>query len=142
MAQVRFDDINVGDEIPIQIERTITQGMISRWAEVSVDFNPLHVDPEFGKTTPFGSAIAHGHLSITYILEMLTRWLGEEWLGGGQLKQMRFVSPVKPGDSVMPGGKVVDKRLEGERKVIECDVWLENQDGTQTIVGKAIATLE
>ena len=142
MAEVRSGDIHIGDEIPIQIERTVTQEMISRWAEVSVDFNPLHVDPEFGQTTPFGSTIAHGHLSITYMLEMLTRWLGEKWLSGGQLKQMRFVSPVNPGDTVTPKGKVVDKRLEGDGKVIECDVWLENQDGTQTIVGKAVATLD
>ena len=142
MAQVKFGNIDIGDEIPVKIERIVTQDMINRWAEVSDDFNPLHVDLEFARTTRFGSTIAHGTLTTSYILELLTRWLGDRWLRGGQLKGMRLIAPVKPGDTVMPRGKVVDKRVEGGKRVIECDVWLENQNGTQAIVGKATVVLD
>lgn len=135
---VKFDDIKVGDEIPADIRRTINQDMIDKFAEVSVDFNPLHVDPEFGKTTPFGTTISHGSLTITFIMQMMAEWLGDGFLRGGQMIGMKFIAPVKSGDTVSPHGKVVDKRVEGDKKLIECDVWLENQDGTQTIVGKAI----
>lgn len=138
----KFADIKVGDEIPVDIRRSITREAVNKWAEVSVDFNPLHVDPEYGKTTPFGGNISHGTLTITFITEMMTRWLGNGWLAGGQLKEMKFVAPVKLGDTVRPRGKVTAKREEAGRKLVECEVWLETQAGTQTIVGKAVGQAE
>lgn len=138
----KFDQIKIGDEVDLNIQRGITQEKINKWAEVSVDFNPLHVDPEFAKTSQFGSTISHGTLTITYLMEMLTRWMGKGWLKGGQLLGVRFVAPVRPGDSVRPKGKVVDKREEKGKKLVECEIWLENQDGTKLITGKAIGEAE
>ena len=135
---IKSDDIKVGDDIPVDIHRLITQEMIDKWAEVSVDFNPLHVDPEYAKTTPFGTTISHGSLTITFIMQMMTEWLEEGWLRGGQLNRMKFIAPVKSGDTVSPRGRITDKRTEEAKKLVECEVWLEKQDGVQTIVGKAI----
>jgi acyl dehydratase len=42
--------LSVGEALPA-LTKLVTQEMINRWAEVSGDFNPLHVDPDFGKTT-------------------------------------------------------------------------------------------
>ena len=139
---LKFDELEIGDEIGVDIKREITQDRIDKWAEVSIDFNPLHVDKEFGKKSRFGTTISHGTLTITYLMEMLTRWMGKGWLYGGQLLDVKFVAPILPGDTVHPAGKILNKRIEKDRKVIECDVWLENQDGKKVITSKAIGEVE
>ncbi len=139
---LRFQDLNIGDRIPTDTKQLVAQEKINKWAEVSVDFNPLHIDLEFGKTSRFGSTICHGTLTITYIMAMLTLWMGKGWLNGGQLLGVKFTAPVRPGDTVRPGGKVVDKRMEKDKKLVECEVWLENQDGAQVITGRAIGEVE
>ena len=40
----------------------ITQDMITKYAEVTGDYNPIHVDEEYAKKTKFGKCIAHGML--------------------------------------------------------------------------------
>lgn len=137
-----FKEIHIGDDLDIDIRQSITQEMIDRWAQVSVDFNPLHIDPAYGKTSKFGSTICHGTLTITFIMEMLTLWMGKGWLSGGQLLGVRFVAPVRPFDTVRPGGKVVGKRIENDRKLVDCEVWLENQDGVKVITGRATGEVE
>ncbi len=139
---LRFDEIRIGDDIPVDIQRLITQEKINKWAEVSIDFNPVHVDPAFGKTSQFGSTICHGTLTITFLMEMLTRWMGRGWLGGGQLLGVRFMAPVRPGDTVRPKGKVINKREEKGKRLVECDIWLENQEGIKVITGRAIGEAE
>ena len=139
---LKFDELEIGDEIAVDIKREITQDRIDKWAEVSVDFNPLHVDKEFGKKSRFGSTISHGTLTITYLMEMLTSWMGKGWLYGGRLLNVKFIAPVLPGDTVHPAGKILNKRIEKDRKVIECELWLENQDGKKVITSKAIGEAE
>jgi len=139
---LKFDELEIGDEIAVNIKRKITQDRIDKWAEVSVDFNPLHVDKEFGKKSRFESTISHGTLTITYLMEMLTWWMGKGWLYGGQLLDVKFVAPVLPGDTVHPTGKILNKRIEKDRKVIECEIWLENQDGKKVITSKAVGEAE
>lgn len=139
---LKFDNIKIGDEIPTEIRRLITQEKINKWAELSVDFNPLHVDPIAGEKSQFRSTICHGTLTITFIMEMLAHWMGRGWLCGGQLLGVRYTAPVRPGDIVEPQGKVVDKREEKKKKLIECDIWLKNQNAVKVIIGKAIGEAE
>src|SRR5207249_7670140 len=58
-----FDDVEVGQEWE-SCARTITEGDIIHYAGLSGDFNPIHVDHEFAKTTPFRRPIAHGLLVL------------------------------------------------------------------------------
>lgn len=137
-----FDQMEIGYEIPVVVRREVTQARIDRWAEISVDFNPLHVDPDFARGTPFGSTISHGTLTITFIMEMLTRWLGDGWTKGGKLLGMKFVAPVTSGETVKAAGRVTGKRVQGKTQIVECEVWLEKEDGTRAIIGRAESQLE
>lgn len=125
--------------IPVTVSQIISQEMLDRWAAVSVDYNPLHVDPDFAKDSQFGSTIAHATLTITYILEMLTRWLGNGWLRGGKLGGIKFIAPVLPGDTITAGGKVISKKVQNGKAILECEVWLQKQDGSKAIIGQANA---
>lgn len=54
-----FDDFEVG-QTWVTPKRTITDGELTAFAGISGDFNPLHIDEEFAKTTQFGGRIFHG----------------------------------------------------------------------------------
>ncbi|MEK7387591.1 MAG: MaoC/PaaZ C-terminal domain-containing protein, partial [candidate division NC10 bacterium] len=57
-----WEDFKVG-EMLVTGRRTVDAGDVSRYAGLSGDFNPLHTDEEFAKTTPFGTRVAHGILT-------------------------------------------------------------------------------
>lgn len=67
-------DIKIGDSF--STSREVTDEVIRKFAEVSGDFNPIHLDEEFAKTTRFGKRIAHGMLSGAFISAVL----GNEFL--------------------------------------------------------------
>ena len=53
--------IQQGDNLP-SVVKHVTQRDINLYAEVSGDFNPIHVDEAFAAQTPLGGTIAHGML--------------------------------------------------------------------------------
>ena len=123
--------MKAGDVIPSRRFR-MTQEIINAWAEVSTDFNPLHVDLEFAKASPFAGTIAHGHIAVSWLCEMLQGFFGRAWLDGGRLFEVKFIAPIKPGDEITVAGKVLAK--EGNR--VLCEVWVERADGQKCVVGK------
>ena len=86
-----------------QLRRTVTQGQLEEYSEVSGDRNPLHLDPEFAAGTQFGGIIAHGMLTLAFISEMLASSLGNHWLSSGTLRA-RFKGAAYPGDLVETWG--------------------------------------
>ena len=131
-----FEKIEVGDPIPT-LHKEISQEIIDRWADVSTDRNPLHVDPEFARTTRFGGTIAHGHIALSFLCEMMHRWLGPGWLSGGKLGGVKFVAPIRPGYRIAVKGVVTEKRTEEGRNIVKGDIHIENQDGGKCAIGYA-----
>jgi 3-hydroxybutyryl-CoA dehydratase len=113
--------------------REVSQNMINSYAGVSGDFNPLHVDAEFARKSRFGGTIAHGHIAVSWLCEMLTRWQGAAFLHGGRLEDVRFISPIRPGDKIEVGGEITDVTQDR----VCCEVWVENQKGERCVTGKA-----
>ena len=62
------------------VVKEITQEMINEYADAIGDHNPIHVDPEFAKTTPFSGTIAHGMLVAASISELMAREFGDRLL--------------------------------------------------------------
>lgn len=109
---------------------TVTQAVIRAYAELTNDFNPIHVDADFAAKTPMGRPIAHGTMSLC----LLWQWLGKNFsvleLGALEL-DVRFIKPVYIGDVVTAGGEP-DATAPGLWKV-----WVRGQDGSDRIVGTA-----
>ena len=132
-----YDALKQGDELT-PVRKEITQEKVNQYAEASGDFNPLHIDPEFAKTTFYAGTIAHGLLSLAYISEMMTNSFGKGWLAGGKMT-VSFLAPVRPGDAISARGVVRSKKEEAGQKVIVCEVFCENQKGEKVIAGDATA---
>ena len=89
--------------------RTITEADIIAYAGFSGDFNPLHVDEEYARTTRFGSRIAHGLLTAGLISNVL----GMKLPGPGAIylsQTLKFTAPVRIGDTITATAEVTAYR--------------------------------
>lgn len=114
------------------VTRALTQAMIDAYAQASGDHNPIHVDPDFARTTPMGGTIAHGMLVLSFISEMMTAAFGERWLRGGTL-DVRFRAPARPGDTVTARARPQEGKDGQWRYAVECV----SQSGEVLISGTA-----
>ena len=96
-------EISKGD-VFILPAKNVTQAMINHYADAAEDHNPLHIDPEFAKTTRFGGTIAHGMLSVAFIQELMIRTFGRVWLENGVI-EVSFMAPVRPGEVITTEAK-------------------------------------
>jgi len=131
--------VREGDPLP-EVEQTVTQCRIDRYAEASGDFNPIHVDQDFASGSHFGGTVAHGMMVAASISEMMTATFGTDWLRSGKLK-LRFRAPVLPGDTVTAFGAVTRVRqLDGATEVA-CSVGVRRQNDESAITGDATVTV-
>lgn len=107
--------LSIGDALPV-IRHTVTQAMIDRYAEVSGDRNPLHVDPEFGRSSPFGSTIAHGLMTLAFATQAMTAW------EPGCELDVAFIGPVRPGEEIVVTGVVRSIEDRDGGTVAVCDI--------------------
>ena len=108
----------IGEEFS-PITKKITRDTIMSYADATKDYNPIHVDEEFAKKTPFKGIIAHGLTSVAFISELMTREFFRGWLFGGKV-DMRFRAPIKPGDTITlpPGLAHNAKNISDEEAVL------------------------
>ena len=121
MAGYFLEDLTLG----LSAERThvVTEADITAFAEVSGDFNPVHMDEAFAATTPFKSRIAHGMLSAAW----LSALIAGELPGPGSIylsQSLRFRRPVRIGDAVTTKVTVgeIDERRARVTLTTECRV--------------------
>ncbi len=132
-----FDDFSIGEKFVTQ-GVTIDQCDITAFAGFSGDYNPLHTDEEFGKTTPFGGRIAHGFATVSKMtgkFNQLGYWDGSviAMLENG----WSFFGPVRPGDTVhskLTIGELVEWKTK-DKGVVKIDFDIRNQRDETVITG-------
>jgi acyl dehydratase len=103
-----FEDIAVGEEY-VSPGRTVTEADIVIFAGLSGDYNVLHTDAEFMKSSSFGERIAHGLLGLAIQSGLLTRaGIPYATLGFGALR-WKFKGPIKIGDTIRVRATVIAK---------------------------------
>ena len=111
-----LEDLAVGQSA--ERSHVVTEADIAAFAEVSGDFNPVHMDETFAQATQFKGRIAHGVLSATYISAVL----GEMLPGHGAIyisQNLRFRRPVRIGDEV--AARVTVTAIDGEKARVSLD---------------------
>jgi acyl dehydratase len=140
-ASVYFDDLEVGRELPPLCKGPIEQIQLTKYAGASGDFNPIHQDEAFARAAGMGGIFAHGMLSMGFVAQSVT-----DWLGVGCVKKVgvRFAGLVRLGDVITCRGKVVAKRPATDgtsQNLVDLELWAENQKGDRVITGQATANL-
>ncbi len=119
----------VGDSLKVPIK--ITEKMVQQFAEMSGDFNPVHMDDEYAKKTRFGKRIAHGMISAALISRVLAMELGE---GGIYLAQdLKFLVPIFLEETVTIELHVLSFR----RNIAQVETIVRNQAGDIAVKGSA-----
>jgi len=129
---VDLSQVKVGDEIP-DAKHPVGKYLPIYYAGASGDFNPIHIDPEFGKMVGLGGNILQGLCTMGFMARTCTDWAGDP----GALKRLkvRFAKPVKPLDTVVVHGKVTEVTDE---KIV-CEMWADIKDGEVQVITNAIA---
>lgn len=125
-----FDDFTVGQSW-VSPARTVTDADLVAFAGISGDYNPLHTDEEFAKTTQFGGRIFHGPGVFAVATGLESRlgikdgtaiaFLGMNW---------KLKAPVRIGDTIKVNQQVATLKPSSskpDRGVVTFDVQVTNQ---------------
>ena len=129
-----FKDISLGQTA--EYEKQVTDADVRKFADISGDYNPIHLDDDFAKDSMFGARIAHGILTASHISAVIGYiFPGPGWIYLGQTLQFR--APVKIADTVHTTVEVTDTLAE--KNIVELSTICKVGD---TVVLKGTATIK
>lgn len=130
----RLDELRVGQTASVR--RSVTSEDVAAFAQLSGDYNALHLDREFAARTEFARPVAHGFLHAS----LLSTLIGMKLPGCGALylsQTIEFSAPVFVGDS-LEATATIDK-IDRETRVVDLSMLISNQRGQAVLRGKARA---
>ncbi len=138
-----FDDVAVGQEWRSP-GRTVTEADVVNYAGLSGDFNPIHIDHEFAKTTPFRRPVAHGLLVWAISSGLGVNAPPMRTMAFLGIRDWQFKEPVFIGDTIHLASKVLEKeaRARGRRGVITWHRQILNQAGKVVQEGVTLTLVE
>lgn len=116
MKTVKVEELKdyIGKEMGKSEWFEIDQDRVNQFADVTLDHQFIHVDPEAAKATPFGGTIAHGFLTLSLLVH-LQKSVSDQVLPEGikmgmnyGFDKIRFLAPVKTGKRVRASVKLLD----------------------------------
>ncbi len=147
--QIYYEDVEVGGEVT-PLQKIATTRMLVQWAGASGDFNPLHYEEDFAKNLGVGHPIVHGALKRSWLVNLMTDWIGEDgklkklscrYRGMDYPRKMKTFDEPQDGETWWCRGKITKKYTEGDNCLVECEIWVENGKGEKTTQGSALAAL-
>jgi len=133
MIGLTIDAIAVGDSA--QITRRVTDGDIASFVDAVGDYNPVHADRAFAAGTVFKEPIAPG----IWTAGLLSAVIGTRLPGPGAIylsQDLKFLKPVKAGDSISARVEVVE--VNRERNRIRLRTVCTNQRTEDVLTGEAV----
>jgi len=94
-----YDDVTLDEEFESSA-RTITEADIVNFAGVSGDFNPIHTDHEFARSTPWRKPIAHGLLVLSVATGLAVSTPPMRTIAFVGIREWMFRGPVFIGDTI------------------------------------------
>lgn len=129
-------DLQIGDKF--STSKQITDSVVRAFAELSGDFNPIHLDEKFAAKTRFGKRIAHGMISGALISAVLGYEFKERKVV--YLSQtMKFIAPVFLDDTVTATATVT--KIREDKPVVTLETVCTNQAGETTLTGEAVVMI-
>lgn len=124
--------LKIGDKF--SRTKRISDEVIRAFADLSGDYNPIHLDEEFAQKTRFGRRIAHGMISGALISSVLGDELSEKKVV--YLSQtLNFVKPVFVDDVITATATVTG--ICQDRPIVTLQTVCTNQNGETVVTGEA-----
>jgi acyl dehydratase len=127
-----IEDLAPGDRA--ELTRVVEQDDIAAFVDAVGDYNPVHSDPAYAAGTPFKAPIAPG----IYTAGLVSAVIGTRLPGPGAIylsQSLKFVKPVKAGDTITARVEVVEALRERNR--VRLQTVCVNQRGEEVLSGEA-----
>jgi len=131
-----LDKLGVDVGYKVSHIKTVADADVHTFAEVSGDFNPVHVREEYAKKTLFGGRIAHGALMQAYLSAAMAKLPGLVIFLSQTLK---FLKPVRIGDTITAKAEVTETRRD--KGIVILKNVCANQNGEVVVEGEATVRL-
>jgi acyl dehydratase len=129
---------SVGDELP-PLTKAPDREQLVKYAAGSGDFNPLHYDADFPQAQAIGGNIVHGRMKYAAMGQLVSDWLAHRGWIRRITAQYRGMDGA--GATFTCRGRVAEIHDEGDRRIVEIEVWTENDQGETTTTGRAEVVL-
>ena len=132
----------IGEEVG-PLVKEITQEAIDLFEGSSGESGPSQFTDEetAAKTLGTTGTVASGRMSLTFAIEMLRRYFGGDVFNHAGMVDLRFLRPVRPGDTITFTGKISEITAEVNGSRVSVDIQATNQNGDTTGVGKGSAVV-
>ena len=133
-----FEEIKIGDELTPYTKKVIQEAMLRCHEAEAVPHGTTWVDSvDLAMKSPWHTTetMLPGVLEQAWLCEFMINWLGDAklWLCGGKA-EFKFIAPVLVNRTITYKGKVIDKVIEGKKRYVICDVFMENDEGSKCMV--------
>jgi len=115
-----------------RVKREVTDKLINEFANVTSDYNPIHLDEAYASKTVFGRRIAHGMITASFISAVL----GNEFPGKGTIymeQNLKFIAPVFVGETLEILVKIL--AINDNKATLLTEVF--NDEGEKKLTGEA-----
>ena len=138
MKRLFFEDVELGAHIPNVVKKVDLLQLI-RYAAATWNLYLLHLEKGFALRKGFRDANIPAPFYGAFLATMMSEWAGDP----GRLKKLNYSVKVMgfPGDTLTGKGTVVKKYRDGVENLVDCDIWVENQDGVKVSPGSATISL-
>jgi len=134
--------LEINQQIP-SVTKQVTQDTINLFESCGIlERDNIHNSPEMAKQR-LGTTypIASGRMSVCFASESLRKFFGPQVFNHGGMVNLKFLRPVKSGDTVTVKGSVAHQEKVANGTQVVVDLYCENQNGDKTAVGQGTAII-
>lgn len=139
-ATLHFDDVEIGQSVPVLEKGPLTTAHLMRWSSAMENWHKIHYDLPFTlEHEKLPGLLINGSLKQQFMLQLLKDWVGP---GGWVWKvSFQFRAMNLAGETLQVWARVTGKRQVGEIGLIDLDIGITNDKGTESTPGKATVAL-
>ncbi len=125
-----FEDVKIGEELPVVLKE-INLARMMAYGAATWDFIRIHYDADYVRELGFKGPFVDGQMMGGFLAQHVQDWAGADAF----LRKLGFRNRVMvyPGDVISCHGVVTGTSLDGGEALVECDLWVENQDGERVV---------
>lgn len=132
-TKISWNSIAEGSEIP-PLTKKPTHVQLFMFSAITWNRHLIHYNAEYARRDGLPGCCVHRALIGNYLVQLLSGWIGTD----GKIAKVEWNvrASALPGDTLVCKGKVLKKRTEGEKKVAECEIWVEKNNGEMVAPGR------
>lgn len=133
-----WNDIQVGDKIPLLQLSPLSRLTLALYCGSSGDHNPIHVDSDFAKSAGLPDVFAHGMLSMAWLSRVLTNWVPQSAI---REFSVRFAALTQVGELITCTAEVTEKFFVNGEQRVRLAMMTANEAGQIKLTGDAVVAI-